>query len=515
MSYAVGIDLGTTNSVISLWRKGALETIEIDGRDAMPSVVSFRPDGKVLIGQAAKGTLLADPDNTFGSTKREIGTSKSYDARGKRLSPTDIAALVLERLVKVASEATGVAIKEAVITVPAYFNEEQKAETRRAGERAGLRVLRLLPEPTAAAIAYGLDKDRDQTIMVYDLGGGTFDVSILTIKQNNFTVRAVGGDSRLGGDDFDFAIVSWLCGKIKAKTGQDILGDKSPKARLALQKLKEECEKAKLELSTANSAEIIVTDVLGNSVDEVLTLTDYNTLIAPLLQRTVVCVRNTLKDAGLTSEDINRVILVGGSTKNRAVKELVAKEIKPPYSAEKVDLAVSHGAAIVAANTALPVPGNTEQKGLPPIEFADVTAHTLSVDMFNEAGTLICVPIINRQSRIPCRGSTLGFTRRPYQDIVAFEVYRGEDTVPEKNTKLGELELPLTQPFELEKPIACLFTLDHDGLLHFTAAEFPSDPSNRHLIDALLPDETLDLKRVDELVRAGIVKTKTIAIRTT
>ncbi len=481
----------------------------------MPSVVSFRPDGKVLIGKAAKGILLSDPDNTLGSTKRDIGTNRTYTAGGKKLGPTDVAAMILERLVNIASQTTGVPIKEAVITVPAYFNEEQKAQTRRAGERAGLKVLRLLPEPTAAAIAYGLDKDRDQTIMVYDLGGGTFDVSILSIKQNNFTVRAVGGDSHLGGDDFDLAIVSWICEKIKAKSGKDILRDQSAQARLALQKLKEECEKAKVELSTAEVTEILVTDVMGQTVDEQLTLAEYNRLIGPLLQRTVVCVRKTLKDAGLTSEDINRVILVGGSTKNRAVRELVAKEIKPPYTADKVDLAVSHGAAIVAANSALPAVGNTDQKGLPPIEFKDVTAHTLSVDMYNAAGDLVCIPVIQRQTPFPCRGTALGATRRPYQEVVAFEVYRGEELEPSNNTKLGELALPLATPAAVEIYVACLFSLDHDGLLNFTAAEFPPDPDNILLFESMDASGSLDLSKVDALVRAGIVKTKTVTIRTT
>ncbi len=325
-AYAVGIDLGTTNSVVSIYRRGVAETLLIKGRTTMPSVISFREEGDVLIGQAAKSRMLIDPENTIFSSKRFMGDrSKSYRIRFKTLTPVNIASMILKQLVESAQSVLKEEIWDAVITVPAYFTEAQREDTKKAGEEAGLNVLRLLPEPTAAAIAYGLDKERDQTIMVYDLGGGTFDVSILEIRGNNFNVKAVGGDSRLGGDDFDQAIINWAAAAFRKKTGVDVLNNTTREGRIAQQRLKEAAETAKIELSESESAFINLPDCLGYPLSLEISRSEYNRLIDPLLQRTIQAMKTVLRDANLTPRDIDRVILVGGSTKNKAVREVIAQ----------------------------------------------------------------------------------------------------------------------------------------------------------------------------------------------
>ncbi|MEZ5582213.1 MAG: Hsp70 family protein [Candidatus Competibacteraceae bacterium] len=317
MSCAVGIDLGTVNSVVAVYRRGVAETIPIDGRTTMPSVVSFRNDGSVLIGAPAKSRFLLDPANTVASIKCSMGDhTKVYHVGHRALLPVDVSSLILRRLVQGAQEYLGEDVWDAVITVPAYFTEAQREDTKRAGEEAGLNVLRLIPEPTAAAIAYGLDKGRDQTILVYDLGGGTFDVSILQVQGNHFEVKAVGGHSRLGGDDFDQKIMQWAGEQFRAQTGLDVLGSTAREAILARQRLKEATETAKIELSQSEYAAITVPDCMGYPLDIEIRRSDYDALTAPLLQLTVASIRSVLRDAELLPGDIDRVILVGGSTKN-------------------------------------------------------------------------------------------------------------------------------------------------------------------------------------------------------
>ncbi|HLK58013.1 MAG TPA: Hsp70 family protein, partial [Chthonomonadaceae bacterium] len=311
MAYAVGIDLGTTNSVVAVVRRGVVETIPVDGRTMLPSVVSFRNDGSVLVGQAARGRILTDPESTVASAKRAMGDrSKIYRVAQRSLTPVDIGCLVLKRLIEGARTYLGEEIWDAVITVPAYFTEAQREDTRRAGEEAGLNVLRLMPEPTAAAIAYGLDKGRNQTLMVYDFGGGTFDVSILKVTGNTFEVVAVGGDSLLGGDDLDNAIIEWAMTRFQQQTGLDLRANTTREGLIAKQRLKEAAEAAKIELSQSESAVLSIPDCLGVPLEMELTLTEYNAIIAPLLQRTIACMRRTLADARLKPDDIDRVILV-------------------------------------------------------------------------------------------------------------------------------------------------------------------------------------------------------------
>jgi molecular chaperone DnaK (HSP70) len=504
----VGIDLGTTNSVISIFRRGVAETILIEGRSTAPSVVSYREDGTELVGHAAKSRVLLDPENTVASAKRHMGDrAKVYHVGQRSISPVDVSAAVLKRLVAAAESTLGEPVRDAVITVPAYFTEAQREDTKLAGQEAGLNVLRLVPEPTAAAIAYGVDKGKDQTIMVYDLGGGTFDVSILTVRGNQFVVRAVGGDNYLGGDDFDQAVVSWAANRFKQLTGIDIIGNGTRAGRAVRQRLREAAEAAKIELSQSERALLSIPDCLGRPLELELTLGEYNSLIAPLLQRTIGCVRNVLHDAGMLSEDVDRVILVGGSTKNRAVRDLIAKEVKEPYIAQRVDEVVAHGAATLAANLYLP------EEDMLPIEVTDVTGHSLGVGLLDDNRCPKYQPLIPRQTPYPCRRGMLGSTIIPWQQEVLIKVYRGEDTDPQRNEYLGELSLQVSPPQDFEVPIAAIFELDADGIIHFTAVQLPLDPRSVPLIEGYASLGVLDMDAIDDMIKSKLVQPKTVSIK--
>jgi len=508
MPVSVGIDLGTTNSVVSVYRRGIAETIPIDGRSTFPSVVSFREGGEVLAGQAAKSRLALDPENTVASAKRFIGDpTKTYSIGSRKYSPVDISTELLKRLLAGIAGHLGEVPRDVVITVPAYFTEVQREETKQAGINAGLNVLQLIPEPTAAAIAYGLDKGKDQTIMVYDLGGGTFDVSVLEVKDNRFQVKAVGGDNNLGGDDFDQAIVAWAAEKFKAQTGIDVMSAVSRDGQAARQRLKEAAEAAKMQLAQAERATISIPNCLGKPLEQEISIEQYNALIAPMLQRTVEHMRAVLRDAGLRAEDIDRVILVGGSTKNRAVREIVTREVKEPFTAQRVDEVVAHGAAIIAANHMLP-----DESKLP-IEVSDVTAHSLGIVVLNEHKRLVFQALIPRQTAYPCRRGMLGTTANPWQDAVEIKVCRGEHIEPELNTYRGELRLEVSNPQEEQVPIAAVFHLDGDGIIHFTAVQLPDDHRAQAIIENYVDTDNLDVDAVDVLVRDGSATSKTVKIK--
>lgn len=512
MPYPIGIDLGTTNSVVSVYRRGVAETINIESRSTLSSVVSFRENGSVLVGQTAKARMLLDPENTVSSSKRFMGDrTKTYRIGKKSLTPVNIAQIVLKKIVEGASSTLGEKVFDAVITVPAYFTEAQREDTKRAGEEAGLNVLRLIPEPTAAAIAYGLDKGKDQTVMVYDLGGGTFDVSILIVKGNRFEVKAVGGNGRLGGDDFDKAIIDWAAGKFKAQSGIDIMGNKTIEGKKARQLLKEAAEVAKIELSQSDRAVISIPDCMGRTLDLELTLPEYNSLIQPFLKKTADLMKSVMCDARLRTDDIDRVILVGGSTKNRAVRELVTREIKEPYVADRVDEVVSHGAAVMAANLFLP------EEDTVPIEVSDVTGHSLGIGMFDSnIGKNEFVPIIPRQTQYPCKRGILGTTHRPMQSAVLMTVYRGEDKDLNHDTRIGELELLIVPPQNEEVFVGAIFELDEDGIIKFTAVQFPSDHRILRPIMEYSREHNgnIDIGAVENLIRKDAVKTKEVIIKT-
>lgn len=415
MPYPIGIDLGTTNSAASVWQRGEAVGIPVDGQATLPSAISVLPDGTVLVGSTAKRRAQVEPASSVTSVKRYIGDGKTtWEIQGKTLTPVDISTLVIGRLKEAAGQHLGEPVTEAVITVPAYFNNNQKRDTKLSGEAAGLEVLQLLPEPTAAAIHYGLDKGRDQTLLVYDLGGGTFDVSVLRVKGNQFNVVAVDGDFHLGGDDFDLLLVEHLICKIEERTKSDLgffhsLFGRNKKRHLAetpsrdmllaRQRLKEAAEAAKIELSESDKTKISLPDILGTSLEEEVTIDTYNGLIAPAVERTIRKIEDVLASAGLSTDDIDRVILVGGSTRNRLVKQRVAEAVKEPWTSERVDEVVGLGAAIVAGSLAAPEEDMTPVE----IDFHNVTPFSLGVCSYQrEHRACINSIIIRKNSPVPC-----------------------------------------------------------------------------------------------------------------
>ncbi len=511
MSLAIGIDLGTSNSVVSVYRRGVAEIVPVDGNSIMPSVVSFRDDGSALVGRPAKARMLSEPESTVASVKRFMGDrDKVYRIHGESYSPVMISALILKRLVEGASRKLGEKIRDAVITVPAYFTEAQREDTLRAGEAAGLNVLQLLPEPTAAAIAYELDRGTRQTIMVYDLGGGTFDVSVLTVEYNQFKVKAVGGNSRLGGDDFDQALVTWAAERFRAESGIDLVQDSTPEGIKARHRLKEAAEAAKIELSESDSAVIALPDCLGRPLEVEVSLEEYNSLILPLVKQTIQCAKSILQDVGLSARYIDKVILVGGSTRNRLVRELVTRETKEPYVAEEVDEVVAKGAAIVAASLRPATP----ERDLHPIEVTNVTGHSLGVDSLDSEDVVKFWTVIGRHTAYPCRRGLLVYTASPMQDYADMRVYRGESSEPDQNTYLGELRLPIAPPQPELVPIGAIFELDDNGIIRFTAVQLSDGPGAERIVK--YSEEhggELDLETADELITSGEARAETVSIK--
>ena len=516
MAFAVGIDLGTTNCVIATSHKMVPRTIPVDGRSILPSVVSFLENGRVLVGTAARNRAIIDTNNTISSSKRFMGDPrKIYRVRNRTLTPVNIATILLNRLVEAARRSENDEVWDAVVTVPAHFNEAQREDTKRAAEEAGLNVLRLMPEPTAAALAYGIDKGKDQVLMVYDLGGGTFDVSILEVKGNSFNVLAVGGDSRLGGDDFDEVLMSWASDRARSLRGADVGMGVNVDTLAARQRLKKACEVAKMELSEATSAMIEVPDYFGQPLELNISRLEYNTLISHYIFRTVECIKSVLRDAGMRASDIDRVLLVGGSTKSRIVQQVIADEVKEAYIADRVDEVVAHGAAIMAAS--LLAPDEAAAEDLTPIPVSDVTAHSLGIDMLNEEKKVVYHPIINRQTKYPCRRGYLGSTSKPMQEGVHIRVFRGESPDPELNFYLGEICLPVKSPQEELLPVGAIFELDINGIIHFTVVQLPTDerlldPINMY---AAQNDGDLNLQVVDKLIQSGAAQAKTADIKYT
>lgn len=479
MSHAIGVDLGTTNSVTCVVRRGSVETVPIEGRGTLPSVVSVRPDGSVLVGHMAKARAMLEPACSIAAAKRYIGDGRTtWHVLGATWTPVDVAKHILMRAKQAATEALGASVNEAVITVPAYFNNNQKRDTKAAGEAAGLRVLQLLPEPTAAAISYGLGQGKDQTLLVYDLGGGTFDVSILQVFGNRFQVMAVDGDSHLGGDDFDELLMQHLLSLVRKRGGRklDALrarigreassgGDLASDLAVAKQRLKEAAETAKVELSQSSVARVTLPDILGCALDEEISLTDYNRLISPLVDRTISKVRDVLRAARLTAADIDRVILVGGSTRNMLVKERVAEAVKEPYVSERVDEVVAQGAAIVASSLSLP------DEDMTPTEFHNVTPFSLGVRVSRGKDKDIFGVIVPRNSSLPVAASHEFTTYRTNQKSVEIAVFQGESTKCKENTFIGGFQLTGLPPAPAGKPVISVqFAMDMSDLLNVTAS---------------------------------------------
>ena len=461
MSKIIGIDLGTTNSCVAVMEGGEPVVIaNAEGNRTTPSVVAFSKTGERMVGQVAKRQAVTNSDRTISSIKRHMGTDYKVDIDGKKYTPQEISAMILQKLKADAEAYLGGTVSEAVITVPAYFNDAQRQATKDAGKIAGLEVKRIINEPTAAALAYGVDKEAEQKIMVYDLGGGTFDVSILDIGDGVIEVLATAGDTRLGGDDFDKCVTDYLVEEFKKAEGVDLSGDK-----VAMQRLREAAEKAKCDLSGVTSTNVnlpyITADANGpKHLDVTLTRAKFNELTHHLVERTMAPVRQALSDAGLSVNDLSKVLLVGGSTRIPAVQEAVKSFTgKDPFKGINPDECVAVGAAIQGGVLGGDVEG---------ILLLDVTPLSLGIETLGG----VCTKLIDRNTTIPTRKSQVFSTAADNQTSVEVNVLQGEREMAQYNKSLGRFHLDGIAPARRGVPqIEVTFDIDANGIVNVSAKD--------------------------------------------
>ena len=463
MSKIIGIDLGTTNSCVAVMEGGKPTVIaNTEGARTTPSVVAFTKTGERLVGEPAKRQAVTNAEKTISSIKRDMGTDNGRTIDGKKYSPQQISAMILQKLKADAESYLGEKVTEAVITVPAYFNDAQRQATKDAGKIAGLEVKRIINEPTAAALAYGLDNEKEQKIMVYDLGGGTFDVSIIEIGDGVIEVLATNGDTHLGGDDFDNKIINWMLAEFKAKEGVDLSGDK-----MAMQRLKEAAEKAKKELSSATTTNITLPFITATAdgpkhFDMDLTRAKFDELTHDLVERTAIPVQNALKDAGLTSADLSKVLLVGGSTRIPAVQEKVRQLTgHEPNKSLNPDECVAIGASIQGGKLA-------GDAGAGDILLLDVTPLSLSIETMGGVATRL----IERNTTIPTKKSQVFSTAADNQSAVDIHVLQGERQFAKDNKTLGQFRLDGIAPAPRGIPqIEVTFDIDANGIVNVSAKD--------------------------------------------
>ena len=489
--YVVGIDLGTTNSVIA-WMKpdGSTEVIpNTEGGRVTPSIVAFTKTGEIIVGEPAKRQMILNSERTIKSIKRKMGSDYKVKIDDKQYTPQEISALVLKKMKKDAEQYLNGEIKRAVITCPAYFNDAQRQATKEAGQIAGFEVLRIINEPTAAALAYGLDKKKEEKVLVYDLGGGTFDVSILEIGEGVIQVVATSGNNHLGGDDFDQRIVDWLAEEFKKQHGVDLRQDKQ-----ALQRLRDAAEKAKIELSSKLETDINLPYITATAsgplhLEMKLTRSLYESLTKDLLQMTREPIERALKDAKLSPSEINEVILVGGMTRTPVVHNLI-KEIfdKEPNKGVNPDEAVAVGAAIQAAILS----GEAKDQD---VVLVDVTPLTLGIEV--KGGLL--EPIIARNTTIPVKKSKVFTTAEDYQTEVEIRIYQGERTMARDNIFLGSFKLVDIPPAPRGVPqIEVTFDIDSDGIVHVSAKDLASNKEQSMVVTGRHKLKEEDIKRMME-----------------
>ena len=463
MSKIIGIDLGTTNSCVAVMEGGKPVVIaNTEGVRTTPSVVAFTKNGERLVGEPAKRQAVTNADRTISSIKRHMGTDYKVDIDGKKYTPQEISAMILQKLKADAESYLGEKVTEAVITVPAYFNDAQRQATKDAGKIAGLEVKRIINEPTAAALAYGLDNEKEQKIMVYDLGGGTFDVSIIEIGDGVIEVLSTNGDTHLGGDDFDNAVIQWMVAEFKKAEGVDLSGDK-----MAMQRLKEAAEKAKKELSTATTTTINLPFITATAegpkhLDMTLTRAKFDELTSDLIERTAIPVQNALRDAGITASELGKVLLVGGSTRmlsaQEKVKQLTGKE---PSKSLNPDECVAIGAAIQGGKLA-------GDAGAGDILLLDVTPLSLSIETMGGVATRL----IERNTTIPTKKSQIFSTAADNQTAVDIHVVQGERQFARDNKTLGQFRLDGIPPARRGVPqIEVTFDIDANGIVNVSAKD--------------------------------------------